>query len=75
MKYIITGIWAFILTQMTFFLGSALMNSKYSFLSACLTAVIELVLVVLISDMLKFSNHLKISEDTPEVSDSNSTTE
>ncbi|RLK63227.1 DUF2929 family protein [Atopobacter sp. AH10] len=52
MKYIVLLVWAFILTQMTFFLGSSLMGSPYSFTEACVTAILEWLLVVIISDLL-----------------------
>lgn len=52
MKYIVLLIWAFVLTQMTFFLGSSLMGAKYSFTEACVTALLEWVAVVVISDLM-----------------------
>ncbi|WP_025728569.1 DUF2929 family protein [Atopobacter phocae] len=52
MKYLVVFFWAFILTQMTFFLGASLMGGTYNFIGACITAVIEVVMVVCISFLM-----------------------
>lgn len=52
MKYIITLFWAFLISQVTFYLGAALTQSTYEFLHATILAIIATGAVVLITKLL-----------------------
>lgn len=39
MKYLVTFVWGFILSQVTFYLGSALAQSAYDFVSAVIVGL------------------------------------
>ena len=48
MKYLVTFVWGFILSQVTYYLGSALAQSPYNFTNAVLVGVLVSCGIVLI---------------------------
>lgn len=48
MKYIVTFVWGFILSQVTFYLGSALAQSTYNFTAAVTVGIVVSLGVVFI---------------------------
>lgn len=53
MKYIVTLIWAFILGQVAYYLGSQLTTSAYDFKSASILGVVIAITVFIITPILK----------------------
>lgn len=52
MKYIVTLFWAFLISNVTFYLGSALTSTAYNFIHATLFSVIITFAVALIVKLL-----------------------
>lgn len=52
MKYVITFLWSFVISQVTFYLGAALTGMSYDFTQAVILAIAGTLAVIAISKIL-----------------------